>query len=242
MSAAGMPKVALVGNPNTGKSTLFNALTGLRQRVGNYPGVTVARKSGTCDLPDGRKVELVDLPGLYSLAAVSPDERVVVDALLGRVPGESAPDIVLVVCDATNLLRNLFLASQIAELGLPMALVVNQIDVARERGLEIDAPLLSDRLGGIPVALVSAWRGEGIADVRRALDWALARRRVLPPVAWPEPVAEAVAAVSLAAERATGRPVPPAVAQRLLFDSAPTIAEAIGWSAADRDAPVRRRA
>ncbi len=239
MSNDAMPRVAVVGNPNTGKSTLFNALTGLRQRVGNYPGVTVARKSGVCELADGRKVELVDLPGLYSLAAVSPDERVVVDALLGRVQGERAPDVVLVVCDATNLLRNLFLASQVAELGLPMALVINQMDVARARGLEVDGPLLSDRLGGVPIALASAWKGEGVADVRRAIDWALARRRTLPSVTWPEPVIEAIATVSLAAERATGQPVPPALAQRLLFDSAPTIAEAIGWSATDREAPVR---
>ena len=106
--------VALVGNPNTGKSTLFNALTGLRQRVGNYPGVTVARKSGTCDLGDGRKVELVDLPGLYSLAAASPDEQVVTDALAGKIAGERVPDVIVVVADATNLLRNLFLASQLA--------------------------------------------------------------------------------------------------------------------------------
>jgi len=239
MSSDSMPRIAVVGNPNTGKSTLFNALTGLRQRVGNYPGVTVARKSGVCELADGRKVELVDLPGLYSLAAVSPDERVVVDALHGRVQGERAPDVVLVVCDATNLLRNLFLASQVAELGLPMAIVVNQMDVARARGLEVDGPLLSDRLGGVPVALVSAWKGEGVADVRRAIDWALAGRRTLPPVAWPAAVSEAIATVSLAAERATGRPVPAALAQRLLFDSAPTIAEAIGWSAADREAHVR---
>ena len=97
MSEVGQARVVLVGNPNTGKSTLFNALTGLRQRVGNYPGVTVARKSGICELADGQKVELVDLPGLYSLAAVSPDERVVVDALLGRVKNERAPDVVVVV-------------------------------------------------------------------------------------------------------------------------------------------------
>ena len=145
--------VALVGNPNTGKSTLFNALTGLRQRVGNYPGVTVARKSGTCDLGDGRKVELVDLPGLYSLAAASPDEQVVTDALAGKIAGERVPDVIVLVADATNLLRNLFLASQLAELGRPAVLVLNQADVAREQGMRIDTVQLSARLGGIPVVL-----------------------------------------------------------------------------------------
>jgi ferrous iron transport protein B len=161
--------VALVGNPNTGKSTLFNALTGLRQKVGNYPGVTVARKSGRCDCGDGLKVELVDLPGLYSLAAASPDEQVVTDVLLGSLEGNQQPDAVVVVLDATNLLRNLFLASQLAELNLPMALVLNQADVAQEQGIKIDTQLLSQRLGGVPVILTSAWKGEGIAAVRRAI-------------------------------------------------------------------------
>lgn len=148
--------VALVGNPNTGKSTLFNALTGLRQRVGNYPGVTVARKSGTCDLGDGQKVELVDLPGLYSLAAASPDEQVVIDALSGNIAGDRRPDAVVLVVDSTNLLRNLFLASQVAELGRPVVIVLNQADVAKEQGLRIDTERLSRRLGGVPVVLSSA--------------------------------------------------------------------------------------
>ena len=161
MTAASEPLVALVGNPNTGKSTLFNALTGLRQRVGNYPGVTVARKSGACDLGPAGRAELVDLPGLYSLSAASPDEQVVVDALTGRIAGDRRPDAILVVVDSTNLIRNLFLASQVAELGLPMAVVLNQADVAREQGLRIDVGLLSRRLGGVPVVLASAWKGEG---------------------------------------------------------------------------------
>ena len=178
--------VALVGNPNTGKSTLFNALTGLRQRVGNYPGVTVARKSGTCDLGNGTKVELVDLPGLYSLAATSPDEQVVTDALSGNISGERQPDAVILVADATNLLRNLFLASQLAELGLPVALVLNQADVAKEQGLRIDTILLSERLGGIPVVMASAWKGEGVIDVRRAIAQTLESKKLLPRVVWPE--------------------------------------------------------
>ena len=168
--------VALVGNPNTGKSTLFNALTGLRQRVGNYPGVTVARKSGQCDCGDGLKVELIDLPGLYSLSAASPDEQVVIDALSGHLAADRRPDAVVVVVDATNLLRNLFLASQLSELGLPVVLVLNQADVAAEQGVKINAELLSRRLGGVPVVLTSAWKGEGIAAVRRAIAEALQLR------------------------------------------------------------------
>jgi ferrous iron transport protein B len=240
MSAASLPRVAVVGNPNTGKSTLFNALTGLRQRVGNYPGVTVSRKSGTCDLGGGRLVELIDLPGLYSLAAVSPDERVVIDVLLGRIPGEALPDLVLIVCDASNLLRNCFLAAQIAELGLPAVIAVNQADIARERGIEIDTPLLAERLG-VPVTLVSAWKGEGIADVRRALARGLDQRPMIRRSEWPDAIAAALGQVATAAKAATGRPVAPALAQRFLFDAAPTLAEAAGWSAADRQ-PVLREA
>lgn len=240
MTAAPLPRVAVVGNPNTGKSTLFNALTGLRQRVGNYPGVTVARKSGTCDLGGGRLAELIDLPGLYSLAAVSPDERVVIDVLLGRIPGEAPPDLVLIVCDATNLLRNCFLAAQIAELGLPAVVAVNQVDIARERGIEIDAPLLADRLG-VPVSLVSAWKGEGIADVRRSLLRGLDQRSVIRRSEWPESIAAALADVASAASASTGRPVSPALAQRFLFDAAPTLADSAGWAAAARE-PVLRAA
>ena len=228
MSAAVLPRIAVVGNPNTGKSTLFNALTGLRQRVGNYPGVTVARKSGTCDLGGGKLVELMDLPGLYSLAAISPDEQVVMDVLLGRYQGTPAPDAVLVVCDATNLLRNCFLVSQIAELGLPVVLVINQADVARDRGIEIDVEKLAERLG-ISVALVSAWRGEGLAEVRRLLDAALTTTQRLRRVAWPKAVSEAVTEVATQAARDTGRTVPEVLAQRLLFDVAPTVAESLGW-------------
>ncbi len=231
--------VALVGNPNTGKSTLFNALTGLRQRVGNYPGVTVARKSGTCDLGEGQKVELVDLPGLYSLSAASPDEQVVTDALAGNIAGDRRPDAVLLVVDATNLLRNLFLASQVAELGLPVVLVLNQADVAKEQGLRIDTDLLSRRLGGVPVVLTSAWKGEGVAEIRRALARALAEKTQLARVAWPAEIARALGDVAAAASAGTGRAVSAADAQRLLFDATPSTAERLGWSAAARDKVLR---
>ncbi|MEY4086625.1 MAG: hypothetical protein RLZZ405_813 [Verrucomicrobiota bacterium] len=231
--------VALVGNPNTGKSTLFNALTGLRQRVGNYPGVTVARKSGTCDLGDGRKVELVDLPGLYSLAAASPDEQVVTDALAGKIAGERVPDVIVVVADATNLLRNLFLASQLASLGRPVVLVLNQADVAREQGMRIDTVQLSARLGGIPVVLASAWKGEGVADVRRAIARAADERRLLPPVVWPDNIAEALATLQHDVAADTGHVLSSAEAQRLLFDTSATLPERLGWAKERRDPAIR---
>ena len=231
--------VALVGNPNTGKSTLFNALTGLRQRVGNYPGVTVARKSGTCDLGDGQKVELVDLPGLYSLAAASPDEQVVIDALSGNIAGDRRPDAVVLVVDATNLLRNLFLASQVAELGRPVVLVLNQADVAKEQGLRIDTDLLSRRLGGVPVVLTSAWKGEGILDVRRAIASALAKQTTMKRVAWPANIGAALADVATAVAADTGKPVSDADAQRLLFDTNPSTADRLGWTVAQREKTLR---
>ena len=231
--------VALVGNPNTGKSTLFNALTGLRQRVGNYPGVTVSRKSGTCDLGAGRKVELVDLPGLYSLAAASPDEQVVIDALSGNIAGDRRPDAVVLVVDATNLLRNLFLASQVAELGLPVVLVLNQADVAKEQGLRIDTEMLSRRLGGVPVILTSAWKGEGIPEVRQALAEALDRRTPMKRVQWPVDIAGALADVAHAASADTGKAITAADAQRLLFDTNPSTADRLGWTAGRREKPLR---
>ena len=231
--------VALVGNPNTGKSTLFNALTGLRQRVGNYPGVTVARKSGTCDLGDGQKVELVDLPGLYSLAAASPDEQVVIDALSGNIAGDRRPDAVVLVVDSTNLLRNLFLASQVAELGRPVVIVLNQADVAKEQGLRIDIELLSRRLGGVPVVLSSAWKGEGILDVRRAIAGAIAQQTQMKRVIWPTNIATALADVATSATADTGKPISEAEAQRLLFDTNPSTADRLGWTLAQREKTLR---
>ena len=231
--------VALVGNPNTGKSTLFNALTGLRQRVGNYPGVTVARKSGTCDLGDGQKVELVDLPGLYSLAAASPDEQVVIDALSGNIAGDRRPDAVVLVVDSTNLLRNLFLASQVAELGRPVVIVLNQADVAKEQGLRIDTELLSRRLGGVPVVLSSAWKGEGILDVRRAIARAITQQTQMKRVAWPTNIAAALVDVATSAAADTGKPISEAEAQRLLFDTNPSTADRLGWTLAQREKTLR---
>jgi ferrous iron transport protein B len=138
--------VALVGNPNTGKSTLFNALSGLRQRVGNYPGVTVEMKKGQFK-SNGIAVDLIDLPGTYSLAPRSPDEMVAVDLLLGRRPEEPRPDVVLSIVDATNLDRHLYLTSQLLELGEPVVVAVNMMDAAETQGIKIDCTILSERLG-----------------------------------------------------------------------------------------------
>ena len=160
--------IALVGNPNTGKTTLFNGLTGLFQHVGNYPGVTVERKSGRLRLSDDRTVDLVDLPGTYSLAAHAPDEMIVADVLLGRLPGERKVDAVLAIVDASNLYRNLYLVSQVLELGLPTLVVLNMMDVADARGIRIDVDGLS-RCLGVPVVAVCANRNRGLGDLRREL-------------------------------------------------------------------------
>src|SRR5271154_5390440 len=144
--------IALVGNPNTGKSTLFTALAGVRQRVGNYPGVTVERKVGHVEL-DGSRYALVDLPGTYSLAPRSPDEMVAVDVLLGRQADAPRPDAVLCIVDASNLERNLYLVSQVLELGLPTVVALNMVDVAEGRGIKLDVPRLERNLGVRVVAV-----------------------------------------------------------------------------------------
>jgi ferrous iron transport protein B len=192
--SGGTLRVALIGNPNTGKSTLFNALTGMRQRVGNYSGVTVERVEGQYHGEDGRLVMVLDLPGTYSLSANSPDEEIALSVLEGRARGVPAPDVVVVVLDAQNLERNLFLASQVLELGLPTVLVLNQIDAAEAAGLAIDAVELTMELGA-PVVQTVATRGRGLDVLKRAIDRAAEldrpeRRFELPPA-----VAEALAPV-----------------------------------------------
>jgi ferrous iron transport protein B len=156
--------VALLGNPNVGKSTLFTALAGIPTRVGNYPGVTVEEKVGRF-AHRGRDIDLIDLPGTYSLVPQSPDERVAVDVLHGRVPDVARPDCVLVVADATNLARNLFLATQAFDVGVPVVIALSLADVADRRGIRIDVTELARRLG-CPVVRVAAPTGDGIAELR----------------------------------------------------------------------------
>ncbi len=158
---------ALIGNPNTGKTTLFNALSGLRQRVGNYPGVTVETKKGQMCC-GGQPFELIDLPGTYSLSPRSPDEMVAVDVILGRQKGEARPDVVVSIVDASNLERNLYLTTQALELGVPVVVALNMIDVAAAQGIRIDVERLSRQLS-VPVVAIQANKKKGLDSLRDAL-------------------------------------------------------------------------
>ncbi len=160
--------VAIIGNPNTGKSTLFNSLVGMKSRVGNFPGVTVEKKIGRVRW-NGRAIDLVDLPGTYSLSPRTLDEMVSVDVLLSRQQEVGEIDAIVCIVDVSNLERNLYLVSQVLDLGLPTVLVLNMQDVAQARGVSIDADRLSKRLG-IPVVSTEAHRRRGLDDVRRAID------------------------------------------------------------------------
>ncbi len=166
-TAARTVTVALVGNPNTGKTTLFNALAGMRQRVGNYPGVTVETKKGRVKHADAT-LELIDLPGTYSLAPRSPDEMLAVDVILGSQAGEPRPDVVLAIVDASNLERNLYLTTQLLELEVPVVIALNMVDLAQVRGLRIDADRLSKQLG-LPVVPIQANKRRGLDALKDAL-------------------------------------------------------------------------
>ena len=165
----GVRRVAIAGNPNCGKSTIFNALTGLRQKVGNYPGVTVERKEGTFFGSHGEPMSLLDLPGSYSLQTRSPDEAVARDVLLGRLPGISRPDIIICVVDASNLERNLYLVAQLLELQLPIVIALNMADMAEQAGVVIDLAALREKLG-VPVIPMVATKGTGLVELKQALS------------------------------------------------------------------------
>ncbi|TSJ43459.1 ferrous iron transport protein B [Mucilaginibacter corticis] len=163
-------RVALVGNPNTGKSTLFNVLTGLNQKIGNFPGVTVDKKVGYAKLPDGRTAEIVDLPGTYSLYPKSQDESIVFSVLADR-HNPLTPDLVVVILDATNLKRNLLLYSQVADLKIPVIIALNMMDLAKKSGIAIDVDRFSKSLG-VPVVPIAARKLDGIDQLKTAISYA----------------------------------------------------------------------
>ena len=171
MSSASSLRIALVGNPNCGKTALFNQLTGSRQKVANYAGVTVERKEGRFTAPSGRAFQLLDLPGAYSLEATSPDEMITRKVCLGQMPGEALPDLVVCVADATNLRLHLRFVLEVKRLGRPMVLALNMMDAARKRGITIDREELQRRLG-IPVIETVAVRSGGARELIQHLDQA----------------------------------------------------------------------
>jgi len=179
-SAAAL-RIAIVGNPNSGKTALFNQLTGTRQKVANYAGVTIERKEGFYTAPSGRTVRVLDLPGAYSLSAASPDEAITRDVCYGRYPGEALPDLIVCVADATNLRLHLRFVLELKRLGRPMVLALNMMDAAAKRGIRIDTALLQERLG-MPVVETIAVRRGGTAALVDRLD-----RDIAPLDAVPEP-------------------------------------------------------
>ncbi len=181
MSEAKVQKVALVGNPNAGKSALFNALTGARQKIANYPGVTVERKAGRLVLPSGEAVELVDLPGSYSLHATSPDEEVTRKVVMGELPGEAAPDVLVIVLDAANLEQHLVFAQEVLELGKPTLVALNMVDLAERDGLVVDPAALAGALG-VPVVATVAVRRRGLDELLAAIGSAGSLMPAKPPV------------------------------------------------------------
>jgi len=206
--------VALVGPPNCGKSTLFNRLTGLRQKTANFPGVTVERHHGTVALSSGRELEILDLPGTYSLTPRSEDERITDDLLRGKMPDVCVPDAILLVLDSTNLGRHLVLAAPMLALEKPILVILNMADELRRRGGEVDAEALAERLGA-PVVLVSAAKGEGLEGITHFLESTF---KAPEPVALPvlqSPPACRQWAGQVASESAYRPPVAPVWTQRL---------------------------
>ncbi|HEX3602852.1 MAG TPA: ferrous iron transporter B [Steroidobacteraceae bacterium] len=181
--SAPSPLIALVGNPNCGKTALFNILTGSRQKVANYAGVTVERKEGSLLAPSGLRIRILDLPGAYSLDPLTPDEQVTADVLLGRRTGESAPDFVLCVTDATNLRQNLRLVLSLKRLGLPMVVALNMTDIARRKGIVIDADRLALELG-VPVVETVGVKTAGVKSLIKVLDSTAMPERGGPSAAW----------------------------------------------------------
>ncbi len=229
--------VAVVGTPNCGKSTLFNRLTGLRQRIGNYPGVTVEKHVGTLKV-DARSVELFDLPGTHTLSAHSTEEQIAVDVIFGRMAGTPPPDGIVAVVDATNLYQGLFLVQQLAELERPIIVALTMTDAADSAGLRIDTDRLSQRLGGIPVCPIVATTGQGMDRLRALIVDIRSVPVPRPPEVWPELNAAARLLTTL-----TTVPIRVAELSRLLIDGVthghrPTF-EALGDRAAEQLGKLR---
>lgn len=217
--------IALIGNPNTGKTSLFNALTGQKQRVGNYPGVTVEKKSGLWKLSPTETLTVIDLPGTYSLSAQTIDERITVDVLSGTIP-DLSPSLMIIVIDAENLQRNLFLASQASELGVPIVIALNCWDIAERKGIQIDSKLLEKRLG-VPVVPTVANQAKGIDSLALAVKTALNNKAIMVRPKWPEPVQEAVETLKrdLSDIDKTSQSLSNGEIQRLIFDASSAVTE-----------------
>jgi ferrous iron transport protein B len=198
--AVSSARVALVGNPNSGKTALFNALTGSRQKVANYAGVTVERKEGVVVTPGGRSLFILDLPGTYSLRARSPDEVVTRDAVLGRLQGEVPPDVVVCVADATNLRLVLRLALELKQVGRPMVLALNMYDIAQRQGLKIDLEGLAREIGA-PIVTTVATRKRGIDDLIAQVDALAASGALAAENTWREPNAAEIRKAHAEAQR-----------------------------------------
>lgn len=209
--------IAIIGQPNTGKTSLFNRLTGLRQRVGNYPGVTVERKEGRTR-HEGHDLVFHDLPGTYSLNAVSPDEQIAVDALCGRTGTEPRPDIILCVAEASQLSRSLLPAFQASTLGIPIVVAANFIDEAQAKGLHFDFAKLGENLG-VPVIPTVGNKGRGIGELKDALIQSASDHRLLRTPDWPDSIREALTLLSTQSpDTPKGTPCT-FTAQRALFDT-----------------------
>lgn len=193
-------RLALVGAPNTGKTSLFNRLTGSTQKVANYPGVTVERKSGGFVTPEGRSVTVLDLPGTYSLRGRSPDEEITRDIVLGRFDGEAVPDLVLCVADATNLRLTLRLVLELKRVGRPMMLVLNMIDIAKRRGVTIDLDRMSQELG-LPIVTAVAVRKGGVDELLKRTDEFLATSHQAAASEWTTPTIADLKAAQREADR-----------------------------------------
>jgi ferrous iron transport protein B len=204
--------IAVVGSPNSGKSTLFNRLTGLRQRIGNYPGVTVEKHVGSLKTDDGT-IELVDLPGTHGLSAHSFEEQIAIDVIFGRMEGTQPPDAILAVVDATNLYQGLYLVQQLMDLERPLVVALTMSDAAEAIGVIIDIDALAEKLNGVRICQVVATTGKGINELRNALVDAVNQDAPGPTAAWPE-------LTTVARELADGATVPLSVAEieRLIID------------------------